>query len=58
MPARYPVFTPLADGWRHATIIARVPHNVDCMMLHLSPKHKAADDKTMFRNVALYRLSE
>ena len=56
IPARYPVFTPLADGWHHATIVARVPHNVDTMMLHLSPKHKAADDQTLFRNVAIYRL--
>ena len=58
VPARYPVFTPLADGWRHAAIVVRVPHNVDAMMLHLSPKHNAADDQTSFRNVAIYRLSD
>ena len=31
-------------------------NNVDTMMLHLSPKHKADDDQTLFRNVAIYRL--
>ena len=66
IPARYPVFTPLAadrdspscttSGWRHGTITVRVPHGADRMMLHLSPKHKAADEKTYFANVAIYRL--
>ena len=56
VPARYPVYTPLADGWRHGTITVRVPHGVDRMMLHLSPKHKVADEKTCFANVTIYRL--
>ena len=56
VPARYPVYAPLADGWRRGTITVRVPHGVDRMMLHLSPKHKSADEKTRFANVSICRL--
>ncbi|MBR2837884.1 MAG: hypothetical protein IKE55_03805 [Kiritimatiellae bacterium] len=56
VPARYPVFSPLGDGWRRGAIVVRVPHGVDRMMLHLSPLQKAADSQTLFRNVAIYRI--
>ena len=56
VPARYPVFSPLKDGWRRGTTVVRVPHGVDKMMLHLSPKHSAANEKTVFANVSIYRL--
>jgi hypothetical protein len=35
---------------------ARVPHNVDTMMLHLTPKQKADGELTSFRNVVICRL--
>ena len=56
VPARYPVFKPLKDGWRRGVIVVRVPHGVDRMMLHLSPKHKEAGEKTLFGNVFICRL--
>jgi len=65
VPARYPLYTrrdgdnaPYQDGWRRGTIVVRVPHGVDRMMLHLSPKHKSADEKTIFANVAICRLDD
>ena len=58
VPARYPVFKPLKDGWRRGVIVVRVPHGVDRMMLHLSPKHKSSDEKTYFSNIAIYRLDD
>ncbi|MBR3221780.1 MAG: hypothetical protein IKF72_06045 [Kiritimatiellae bacterium] len=58
VPARYPVFKPLQDGWRRGTISVRVPHGVDRMMLHLSPRHKSAEEKTHFANVAIYGLAD
>ena len=58
MPARYPVFKPLKDGWRRGVIVMRVPHGVDRMMLHLSPKHKEAGEKTLFGNVFICRLDD
>ena len=56
IPARYPLFSEREDGWRRATIVVRVPHGVDRMMLHLSPKNRNANDATFFSNVAIYRL--
>ena len=56
VPARYPVFKPLKDGWRRGVIVLRVPHGVDRMMLHLSPKHKEAGEQTLFGNVFICRL--
>lgn len=58
VPARYPVFKPLKDGWRRGVIVVRVPHGVDRMMLHLSPRNKVSDDQTLFRNVAIHRIDE
>ena len=58
VPARYPVFTPLKDGWRRGVIVVRVPHGVDRMMLHLSPKHLSSEEKTCFATVVLYRLDD
>ena len=58
VPARYPVFKPLSDGLRHGAITVRVPHGVDRMMLHLSPKNKTDDEKTYFANIAIYRLDD
>ena len=58
MPARYPVFKPLKDGWRRGVIVLRVPHGVDRMMLHLSPRNKVSDDQTLFRDVAIHRIDD
>ena len=58
VPARYPVFEPLKDGWRRGTIVVRVPHGVDLMALHLGTKHRTADEKTWFARIAVYRLDQ
>ena len=58
VPARYPVFKPLKDGWRRGVIVVRVPHGVDRMMLHLSPRNKVSDDQTLFRDVAIHRIDD
>ena len=58
VPARYPVFKPLTDGWRRGVIVVRVPHGVDRMMLHLSPRNKVSDDQTLFRDVAIHRIDD
>ncbi len=55
-PQRFPVFETPVDGWRHGTILVRIPHNVDTLRLLLGPKHTTANETTSFRNVALYRL--
>ena len=63
VPARYPVYArrvgddaSVQNGWRHGTIVVRVPHGVDKMMLHLSPKHRSTDETTTFANVVIHRL--
>ena len=58
VPARYPVFMPLKDGWRRGTIVVRVPHGVDLMALHLGTKHRTANEKTWFGQIAIYRLDQ
>ena len=58
VPARYPVFMPLEDGWRRGTIVVRVPHGVDLMALHLGTKHRTANEKTWFGQIAIYRLDQ
>ena len=58
IPARYPVYTPIKDGWRRGTLVVRVPHGVDLMALHLGTNHRTAEEKTWFGNIAIYRLDD
>ena len=58
VPARYPVYKPVKDGWLRGEIVVRVPHDVDKMMLHLSPKHKEVGEKTWFSNVSICRIDD